>query len=672
MRTQMQHVRGGVLRRAACATALALAALGSSTADAQTGNITTVAGNGTAGGAGDGGPASAAELATPVSVVPTSDGGYLIFQQGLSLVRRVSPGGIISTVAGNGSAGYSGDGGQATTAQMNAPSGGVMTADGGYLIADANNNAVRRVAPDGTITTAAGTGAAAFGGDGGPANAAQIRFPYDIALHPSDGSYLIADVDNNRIRRVALDGTITTVAGDGSPNFGGDGGPATAASIQDPSGVAYMPDGGYLIADTNNNRVRKVAPDGTITTVAGTGAAGSSGDGGPATSAQLNAPIRVAVAPDGSFAIADHLNNRVRRVAPDGTITTIAGTGTAAFSGDGGPAVAAELNNPFGVAFAGGGDVLIADTSNQRVRYVDAAAPLPVLTGTSPASPANDNAPKILGTATPGSQVNLYADAACSGGPVGSDVAANFAAPGIGVTVNDDSTTTFFATETDMAGNASACSTSSVTYVEESTVSLPAPVRGRTVNAVPEAGKVLVKLPPRKGAKAHGAAAGFVPLATIGRQIPVGSTLDTTKGRVLLTSAANAAGRTQEGHFSMGLFNIAQGRKNPLTTLSMTGGSLNSCSKLPRGGAPKEAAAAAKRRRRTLFSNVKGRFRTRGRNSTATVRGTKWTMTDTCTGTLTTVKTGSVEVRDFRLRKTKLVRAGQSYLARAPVRKKRR
>jgi hypothetical protein len=266
----------------------------------------------------------------------------------------------------------------------------------------------------------------------------------------------------------------------------------------------------------------------------------------------------------------------------------------------------------------------------------------------------------------------LYTDSACAGTPVGSDLAANFPAPGIGVSVADNSTTSFFATATDMGGNASACSTSSATYVETSAPPpslLPPPVQGRTVNAVPEKGTVLVKLPGAK--KARGAATGFVPLASIGRQLPVGSTLDTSKGTVRLTSAANNAGKTQNGHFSNGLFNIGQTRKNPLTTLSMTGGSLNACSKLPRGGSRK-VAAAARKRKRTLFSNVKGRFRTRGRNSTATVRGTSWTMTDTCSGTRTTVKTGSVQVHDFTLRKNKIVKAGHSYLARAPLTKKKR
>jgi hypothetical protein len=187
---------------------------------------------------------------------------------------------------------------------------------------------------------------------------------------------------------------------------------------------------------------------------------------------------------------------------------------------------------------------------------------------------------------------------------------------------------------------------------------LPAPVEGQAVNAVPEKGTVLVKLP---------AGGGFVPLETAGRQLPVGSTFDTTKGTMMLSAATDAAGGTQVGHFSQGLFKVEQSAKNPLTTLSMTGAKLGGCSKLPPGGAPK--AVAARKRSRSLFSDVTGHFRTRGRNSTATVRGTSYLVKDTCQGTLTKVKRGTVTVRDFTLRKTKTVKAGRSYFARAPKRR---
>ena len=192
---------------------------------------------------------------------------------------------------------------------------------------------------------------------------------------------------------------------------------------------------------------------------------------------------------------------------------------------------------------------------------------------------------------------------------------------------------------------------------------LPPPVRGVTVNAVPEKGTVLVKI----GKK------GFVPLVSLGQSIPVGATIDTRKGTVRLTTAKGGKGTkgTQTGHFSEGLFRFTQTKKNPLVTLSMTGSGLGACSRLPHGGSAK-VTAAKRKRRRTLFSNVRGHFRTRGRNSAATVRGTQWRMTDTCTGTRTTVKSGAVQVRDFWLRKNRTVKAGHSYFARVGGKKSHR
>ena len=243
----------------------------------------------------------------------------------------------IFTVSGT-TEGLSGDGGPATAAQLSFPSGVAVTADGGFLIADRNNHRVRRVSPAGTITTVAGT-TAGLSGDGGPATAAQLAAPFGVAV-TADGGYLIADTFNDRVRRVSPAGTITTVAGT-TAGLSGDGGPATAAQLSDPFGVAATADGGFLIADTFNNRVRRVSPGGTITTVAGT-TAGLSGDGGPATAAQLSDPCGVAATADGGFLIADAVNHRVRRVSPAGTITTVAGT-TEGLSGDGGPATAAQL-----------------------------------------------------------------------------------------------------------------------------------------------------------------------------------------------------------------------------------------------------------------------------------------------------------------------------------------
>ncbi|WP_295433562.1 PKD domain-containing protein [uncultured Thiodictyon sp.] len=332
--------------------------------------ITTVAGNGQSGGlSGDGGPATAASLFGSTDVAVGPDDSLLIAHSGSNLIRRVGPDGRITTVAGiiNSNGGFSGDGGPATAADLHYPYGVAVGPDGSLLIADTLNNRIRRVGPDGRITTVAGNGQAGFSGDGGPATAAALALPSGVAVGP-DGSLFIAD--NNRIRRVGPDDRITTVAGNGQAGFSGDGGPATAASLYGPQGVEIGPDGSLLIADTYNYRVRRVGPDGRITTVAGNGQKGFSGDGGPATAASLRYPIGVAVRPDGSLLIADAGNNRIRGVGPDGRITTVAGNGQAGFFGDGGPATGASLSQPGGMAVGPDGSLLIADQNNYRIRRV--------------------------------------------------------------------------------------------------------------------------------------------------------------------------------------------------------------------------------------------------------------------------------------------------------------
>ena len=355
---------------ARCAPLLAALALAPAVG-AATNNIFTAAGNGTGAFGGDGLLATDAQIHQPTGVAVTADGGFLIADRDNDRVRRVSPTGRITTAAGTGTPGFSGDDNSATAAQLSLPSGVAGTADGGYLIADQGNQRVRRVSPGGTITTVAGTGMPGFSGDDGAATTAQLNNPVGVAA-AADGSFLIADRDNHRVRRVSPAGTITTVAGSGSPGFSGDDGAATAAQLDQPAGVAAAADGGFLIADTNNHRVRRVSPGGTITTVAGVGTSAFTRDGGPAVAAAISSPTGVAAAPDGGFLIADQGNHRVRRVSPAGTITTVAGVGTNAFSGDAGPAIAAELNAPWAVAAPKGGGFLIADRVNNRVRFVDA------------------------------------------------------------------------------------------------------------------------------------------------------------------------------------------------------------------------------------------------------------------------------------------------------------
>src|SRR5207302_624534 len=322
--------------------------------DATTGIITTVAGNGTAGFSGDGGPATSAELSGPTGIALDSRGNVFIADSGNARIRRVDAATrIITTVAGNGGFRFSGDGGPATAAGLGFPQGVAVDAGGNLFIADTVNPRIRHVdAATRIITTAAGNGPATFRGDGGPATSAELFTPVGIAVD-SSGNLFIAEGNNNRIRRVdAATGIITTVAGNGILGFSGDGGPATSAELFLPSGLAVDRVGNLFIADTHNHRIRRVnAATRLITTVAGNGTAGFSGDGGPATAAELALPQAVAVDAAGNLFIADTLNERIRRVdATTGIITTVAGNGTAGSIGDGGPATSAGLFHPAGLA----------------------------------------------------------------------------------------------------------------------------------------------------------------------------------------------------------------------------------------------------------------------------------------------------------------------------------
>lgn len=353
------------------ATMLATAAFAAPSAAAP-GDISTVAGIEGGGLGGDGGPATAARLAFPEAVAPAPGGGFLIGDAGNARVRRVSADGLITTAAGT-TYGFSGDGGPATAAQLRGPQGIAPTRDGGYLLSDTTNAIVRKVSASGTIATVAGTPQSpGFAGDQGSAVGAQLDYPTGLAELP-DGGFLISDTSNNRVRRVFANGTIVTVAGTTTAGYSGDGGPATAARLATPWGISLMPDGGFLIADSSNHRIRRVRADGTIVTVAGAGASGFAGDGGPATSALLDVPDGVAALADGGFLIADTGNDRIRRVSAAGVITTVAGT-TAGFSGDGGPATAAQLHSPTDVAVIPQGGLLIADFGNARIRAVEGPA----------------------------------------------------------------------------------------------------------------------------------------------------------------------------------------------------------------------------------------------------------------------------------------------------------
>ena len=353
-------------------------------------------------------------------------------------------GGVVTVIAGTGTAGYSGDGGPGTSAQLSTPTGIAVDSAGNVYVADQNNHRIRRVSAAGTISTFAGTGTGGFSGDGGMATSAQLGAPRGVAVDGS-GNVYIADHNNHRVRRVSAAGTISTFAGTGTPSRNFDTGTATSIHLHDPTDVAVDPDGNVYIMDQNNNRVRRVTPSGALTsfwhysinsqdrmqgvaadrdgnvyvadrTVVGDGGNegaiyryssgggfsvfagirtqyGFSGDGGPATSAWLDSPYGVTVDSAGNVYIADLDNYRIRKVDGSGIISTVVGTtsgllagtvietfaggasGTstvAGFSGDGGPAASAELNTPRGVALDSSGNLYIADTNNHRIRKVDA------------------------------------------------------------------------------------------------------------------------------------------------------------------------------------------------------------------------------------------------------------------------------------------------------------
>ena len=368
------------------------------------GIITTVAGNGDVLFSGDGGPATAAGLNYPADIALDAAGNLYIADSYNLLLRRVSAPGIITTFAGTGEYNLSPDGGLATNATLAAPLGVATDAAGNLYISDNGLNTVSEVSPSGIMTTVAGSRSQGFSGDGGPATAPTLFLPYGIAVD-GGGNLYIADFFNNRVRRVSASASLPLSQATGTPIFRamagrrsallclaqaalqwmgpatftswtrvttgfaksrrresspllagsdsqalGDGGPATAASLNAPGSVAVDEQGNLYITDVNNNRIRKVSTSGIITTVAGNGRLGFSGDGRAATAAALANPFGVAVDRAGNLYIADSYNNRVRKVSTTGIITTVGGDGTSAFYGDGGPATAASLAQPTAIA----------------------------------------------------------------------------------------------------------------------------------------------------------------------------------------------------------------------------------------------------------------------------------------------------------------------------------
>ena len=341
--------------------------------------IYTVAGTGKRGFSGDGGPAVDAQLARPHGLAVDPDGNLYIADLSNHRIRRVDPSGTITTIAGTGTRGYSGDNGPASRAQLTFPGGVAVDRAGNLYIADSNNRRIRQVDPSGIITTFAGTGGEGPSGDGGPAVQAEIGVPERVTVDRT-GNLFFSVGSHFSIRRVDPSGTITTYARDagGSGSDVGDGGPAVEASLKEPQGVAVDGAGNLYIADMGNYRIRRVDLSGIITTFAGIGDDGGRlGDGGPAVEAYLVEPQGVAVDGEGNLYIADTGNDRIRRVDSSGTINTVAGTGARGYSGDNGPALQARLRQPGEVAVDAAGNIYIADTQNHCVRVLKRVVPLP-------------------------------------------------------------------------------------------------------------------------------------------------------------------------------------------------------------------------------------------------------------------------------------------------------
>ena len=361
------------------------------------GTLTLIAGNSRTGFSGDGGPATQAQLNAPQGVAVDSAGNLYIADTGNNRVREVTPDGVIHTVAGTGQGGFFGNGGPATQAMLHTPSGVAVDGFGNVYIADAANHSIRRLTLDGNINQFAGNSYAAFAGDEGPATVGQLHGPSDVFVN-AKGVVYIADTGNARIRTVTSDGNIHTVAGGAGLGFTGDGGAATSAALSIPYSVTADATGKFYIADFGNNRIRMVDASGIITTVAGTPVTGFSGDGSAGAKAQLNLATGIALDGSGNVYVADQWNLRIRKIVSSGNISTVAGNGRLSFSGDGGSATRAQFYGPQGVAVDGSGNLYIADTQNAAVRKVSTTGDVSTIASTAltfPRGIATDSAGNV-------------------------------------------------------------------------------------------------------------------------------------------------------------------------------------------------------------------------------------------------------------------------------------
>lgn len=336
--------------------------------------ISTFAGTGGAGNTGDGGLAVNAAVFTPTMAAIEAGGALYVSVGSGHKVRKVNGAGIISTYAGNGIQGFSGDGGSAASAQLNFPAGIAFDGLGNCYICDMGNHRIRKVNSSGIISTYAGTGIQGFSGDGGLATAARISNPCGVVVD-AVGNLFFTEIYDHRVRRISPSGIISTIAGTGIAGFSGDNGAAALAQLKMPIGISLDAVGNLYIADANNNRIRKINTGGIISTVAGTGVGGYNGDGITALTAQLRVPTGIAFDSQNEMFIADAANSRIRKVNLAGIISTYVGIGSSGFSGDGGLANLAQISDPTGIVFDASDNLYICDDVNRRVRKVTCSPP---------------------------------------------------------------------------------------------------------------------------------------------------------------------------------------------------------------------------------------------------------------------------------------------------------
>ena len=365
--------------------------------------ITSFAGNGTAGYSGDNIPATQAQINRVVGLAADAAGNIYMAEELNNRVRKVDTNGVITTIAGTGTAGFSGDQGPAQLAQLSGPLGVCVSSSGDIFINDQGNKRIRKISAAGLISTYAGNGASGNSGDGSPATQASFTIPIRCAVDANSNLFIV-DQGAHVIRKVDTSGTITRFAGNGSQGFSGDSGPALAASMNNPTALAFDPSGNLYVTDQLNQRIRMIDTTGKITTVAGNGNIGFSGDGSTATTASLNYPGGIVTDSSGSLYIVDTVNNRIRKVS-GGTITTIAGTGSLGFAGDNGPALQAQFSNPFAVTIDQSGSLYVGDVGNNRVRKITNAA----VTGAPTITAAGvTNAASFQSGLSPGAIITIF------------------------------------------------------------------------------------------------------------------------------------------------------------------------------------------------------------------------------------------------------------------------